>query len=177
MAFANPYEVTLKKLSKAGVRYVMIGVSAINFYADEPEHMFSTQDCDVLVKPDPKNLLSALRTLKKEGYDLESNREPLVGVDLWLAGKIIEHSAVITARRKEGLHIDIVLDGGKIPYAEWNRRKRVFTIGRTKIYVGSLPHLIRAKENSNREKDRIFLALYKIQLAGMLKDAHPNRKR
>lgn len=147
----------------------MIGVSAINYYAEDPGTMFSTQDCDFLVKPNPKNLMAALKVLSKEGYKLESNGEPLGQIDIWLAKKILEHEAAITARKGKSLRIDLVTNGGNISYKEWLHGRKVFKVGNLKVWVGSLPQLILAKENSNREKDKKFLELYKIQLKEMLK--------
>ena len=77
--------------------------------------------------------------------------------------------AMITAVKDKTLRIDIVVDAGRIPYSKWSGKKRTFMAGKLKVYVGSLPQLILAKENSNREKDRTFLSLYKIQLKEMLK--------
>jgi len=65
--------------------------------------------------------------------------------------------------------LDIIMDAGRIPYSEWEKGKKEFIVDRVKVNVGDLKHLIRAKENSNREKDRKFLQLYKIQLKEMLK--------
>ena len=146
----------------------MIGVSGVNFYVGDPGNIIATQDCDLLAEPKPKNILKILQTLEREGYELESNGEPLGPADLWLANKIIQHGAVVKAKRGL-LRVDVVLEGGKIPYVVWERGKRAFAVGGLKIYVGSLSHLIQAKENSNRDKDRKFLALYKIQLKEMLK--------
>ena len=168
MPALNPYESILKKLNKAKVNYVLIGVSGINYYVNDPGDLFSTQDCDVLVKPEPKNLLSALKAMESGSFKLETNHEPVGTVDLWLAKRVIEQAATINAR-KEGLRIDIVCNAGKIPFKDWFRTKRHFHIGKMKIPVGGLPQLLRAKENSDREKDRIFLKLYKVKLKDLLK--------
>lgn len=170
MIAINPYEIILKKLSKKRISFIVIGVSGINYYSNDPGNIFSTQDCDVLVKPIAANILSVLKILEKEKYQLETNREPLVGLDSWLAEKIIEHQAVVTAKKGKVLRIDIVIDGGGFSFQEWNKDKRIFLVEGIKVPVGSLMRLIRAKENSNREKDRKFLALYKIQIKEMLKN-------
>lgn len=169
MRFKNPYNEILKKFSKKGIKYLVIGVSGINYYAKEPGTMFSTLDCDVLVKPEGKNIFLALKILEKNGYQLEANGEPIVGVDIWLARKIIEHQAVIVSKKDNALRIDLVINGGRIPYSEWEKGKKKFIVDGVKVNVGDLRHLIRAKENSDREKDRKFLQLYKIQLKEMLK--------
>ena len=165
----NPYKKILSQFNKNKVNYLVIGVSAINYYSQDPGTMFSTQDCDFLVKPNPKNLVHALKVLYREGYKLESNGEQLGPIDLWLASKIIEHGAMITARKGKSLNIDIVTNGGNISYKEWEQGRKTFKVGNLKVWEGNLPQLIQAKENSGREKDKKFLALYKIQLKEMLK--------
>ena len=167
MPALNPYESVLRRLNKTKVNYVLIGVSGINYYVNDPGDLFSTQDCDVLIKPEPKNLLLALKALESDGFKLETNREPIGPVDLWLAKRMVEQAATINAR-KEGLRIDIVCSAGKIPYKDWFKTKRNFHIGKMRIPVGGLTQLLRAKENSDREKDRIFLKLYKVKLKDLL---------
>lgn len=152
------------------VRYLLIGVYAIDHYVEDPALGFHTLDCDVLVEPGPKNLLSALKMLEKLGYKFESAGEPIIGISLWFARRLVELRAVITARKPNEMPLDIVLDAGRIPYPEWAKHKKVFVVEGERVPVGGLPMLIRAKENSNREKDRKFLALYKIQLKEMLKE-------
>lgn len=170
MKINNPYKSLFGKLKKTRVDYMVIGVSGINYYAKDPGSIFSTQDCDLLVKPTPKNLLTMLKSLDQDGFALESNGEPLVGIDLWLAEKIIQHHAVVSGSKDKVLRVDVVIDGGKIPYEEWQKHKNIFKIDGINVFVGSLVDLIKAKENSGREKDRIFLKLYKAQLKEMLKE-------
>lgn len=158
-----------KLFNQKRIKYILIGVYAIDYYVREPGEGFHTMDCDIVVEPTPKNLLRVFKTLEKMGYELEANKEPLVGIDSWLANKIIEHRAVVTARKMDEMPIDIVLSGGRFLFKEWDKDKRIFTVGGVRVPVGNLSRLIRAKEHSNREKDRKFLELYKIQLKEILK--------
>ncbi|MBI4057569.1 MAG: hypothetical protein HY399_08500 [Elusimicrobia bacterium] len=167
----NPYASLLKKLTQNKIKFVVIGVSGINYYADDPGTLFSTRDLDILVQPTGKNVYATLRLLEKNRCELESNGEPVVEVDQWLTSKILEQRAVITARKGSSLRVDIVTDAGRIPYEKWRKGCRYFLVQGVKIPVGGLPELILAKKNSNREKDRQFLALYRIQLKEMLEKA------
>lgn len=171
----DPYGAVLKKLKGRGIRFVIIGVSGINYYADDPGEMYSTQDLDVLVRPDGKSVLAALGILEKEGFRIESNGEPLVGIDAFLVSRIIERRAVVTARKGRDVRIDIVLDAGGFSFKEWESNRCLFKVGRVLIAVGSLSRLIKAKENSGRDKDVKFLALYKTQLEDMLRRAKQRR--
>lgn len=172
----NPYGDLFRILRDGGVEYVLIGLSAVNCYADDPEGMFSTGDADTLLKPVSSNLLRALRCLIRAGFHLEAGGEPLGPADALLARRLVEHRAVVRGRREDGLKVDLVLEAGGIPYKEWSGSRRFFKIEGVRVPVGSLPILVRAKENAGREKDRKFLTFYKTELAEMLKRAgkrHP----
>ncbi len=53
----------LSGLNAARVDYVMIGVPVVNHYAKEPSFVYSTLDCDLLLRPGPVNLFRALKAL------------------------------------------------------------------------------------------------------------------
>ncbi len=158
-----------KLFNQKRIKYILIGVYAIDYYVRDPAQGFHTMDCDIVVEPTPENLLTVFKTLEKMGYGFEANKEPLIGIDSWLVNKIIEHRAVVTARKQNEMPIDIVLSGGRFLFKEWDKDKRIFSVEGVKVPVGNLSRLIRAKEHSNREKDRKFLELYKIHLKEMLK--------
>ncbi len=167
----NPYGDLFRILKKGKVEYVLIGLSAVNCYADDPEGMFSTGDADALLRPDPSNLLRAIRCLQRAGFLLEAGGEPLGPADALLSRRLVEHRAVVRGRREDGLKVDLVLEAGGIAYSDWSGSRRFFKIEGVKVPVGSLPILIRAKENAGRDKDRKFLAFYKTELAEMLRRA------
>jgi len=160
----------LRRFARQNVHYVLIGVSGINFYAEEAARGFFTEDCDILLEPRPMNIFKACGILEKEGYALEANREPLVGIDRWLANKLVERQAVIRAIKKDEIPLDLMTSGGGFSFKQWDHDKRIFKIGRIRVPVGNLLRLIRAKQKCNREKDRKFLALYKIQLKETLRE-------
>lgn len=164
------YDKILRKFNSHRIKYLLIGVSGVNVYVKDPARAFFTQDCDILVEPKPYNILKALRILQKMRYEIFASRELQPIIDLWLARKIILHRAVVTARKKNEIPIDIVTSGSGFSFKEWDKNKKFFTIERIKVPVGDLAQLLRAKQNSNREKDRKFLALYKIQIKEMLKE-------
>ena len=172
---ANPYTSILRKLAAQGIRGVDVGVSGVYVYAEDPGRMFSTQDLDIVVQPTAANLLAAIRVLEREGYHLEANGEPLVGIDRFLVKRILEHRAVITARKGDSLRVDLVLEAGKLPYRVWEKSSRVFKLRGCEVHVGELADLLHAKEDASREKDRKFLALYKVQLKEMSRAAKRTR--
>ncbi|MBI5243234.1 MAG: hypothetical protein HY922_06030 [Elusimicrobia bacterium] len=168
---ASPYSAALKALRRNRVRFVVVGVSAINYYALDAGHMFSTEDFDLLLDPSVSNLLAALRVMSRAGFRLEAGGEPLGEIDRRLAAKIVEHGAMVTAVDKKGLRIDLTLSAGGMPYAQWKKNSRCFLVDGVRVPVGGLPQLLRAKERAGRLKDRQFLKLYRAHLAEMLKAA------
>ena len=67
-----PHLAVLRRLNRARVDYVLIGVFAINHYVRDPGSVYSTLDCDILIRPEPGHLRKAIRALQAEGYDLEA---------------------------------------------------------------------------------------------------------
>lgn len=59
MSTYDPFVQLVKALAQPGVRYVMIGVWAANYYAKHGGHVFATDDRDFFFPPDPTNLLNA----------------------------------------------------------------------------------------------------------------------
>lgn len=167
----DPYGEILAKLTRNKVHFIVIGVSGINYYAGPKANLLATRDYDILVEPAADNVFAALRTLERGGYLLQSNGEPLGSVDRWLTARIIERQAVVSASREPGLAIDIVLQGGGFSYERWLKGAKNFLVNGVRFKVGAVQDLIAAKENANREKDRTFLAIYKIQLKEMVKRA------
>jgi len=166
----SPYSAIIKALRRSRVRFVVVGVSAINYYALDAGQIFSTADFDLLLDPSAPNLLAALRVVRRAGFHMEANGEPLKGVDCWLAAKIVEHKATVTAIDKKGIRIDLTLCAGGMPYARWKKSSRYFLVDGVRVPVGGLPELLLAKERAGRLKDRQFLKLYRAHLVEMLKE-------
>ena len=55
----DAFERLLDSLSRRRVRFVIIGLSGANYYARSGGSLFATQDRDLLLKPDPANVLEA----------------------------------------------------------------------------------------------------------------------
>ena len=167
----SPYSAIIKTLRRNRVRFVVVGVSAINYYALDAGHIFSTADFDLMLDPSAPNVLAALRVMRRAGFRLEANGEPLGDIDRWLADKIVKHEATVTAVDKKGIRIDLTLSAGSMPYAQWKKSSRSFLVDGVRVPVGGLPELLLAKERAGRSKDRQFLKLYRAHLVEMLKEA------
>lgn len=159
-----PHLLALRRLNRARVDYLLIGVMGINHYATEPGAVYSTLDCDLLLRPTLPNLRRAVRALLSEGYRLESGGEPLGTPDAWLLERILRHRAAVTALKAGSLAIDIVLEGSGFSFSAWRRRRRIFRAGNIAIPCGDLDQLLLSKRLTGRRKDRAFLRLYRARL-------------
>lgn len=160
----NPYISLIGKLRRKRVRFLLVGVYGINHYAPGPALAFSTLDCDILVEPDPSNLLRALLLLGAGGYCLESNGEPLDTPDLWLAEKIIRNKASLTATKDKAAQVDILTSVAGYSFSKLYAGRRLFKVGGTSAPVASLAHLLESKKICGRKKDLEFLRIYAAQL-------------
>ncbi len=154
----------LEGLADAGVHYVLVGVGAINFYAEDPAHAFSTLDLDILLAPDVENLRKALRALGDRGFAFEAGGEPFLDLDDEAAlGNIVGTGANLGARHENGAWLDLMLSVRGFSYAELATDAREFSIGDRSVWVGRLEKLLRSKELSGRPKDIEFLRIFAAQ--------------
>ena len=73
----DPYVELLDKFNKAGVDYVVIGMSGINYYARSAMETFGTQDYDIFLRPAIENAARALRIFHELGYETTAGDEAL----------------------------------------------------------------------------------------------------
>ena len=171
MSEQDPFARLLKAFERLGVRYVLIGVWAANYFASHGGHVFSTEDRDFFLPPDPPNLLNAWIASRELGYELWSGKEPLgEPLDLWLAERVTSNRALTTAVHREGVVVDFTLVMAGFDFeAVWNER-RSFRVGDVQIPVARLSHIVESKAKANRPKDRLFLATWEEALRDLLKD-------
>lgn len=177
MRIEYPHLRVLARLNRLSVDYLLIGVLAINHYADDPASAYSTQDCDVLLKPDLGNLRRAVRALLAEGYELSAGSEPLPAPDALVLRRILERRASIVGKRGGALGVDLVLDAGGLSFSAWRRGRREFRVGTILVPCASLEKLLAAKERAARPKDKAFLKLYRAGLQGRAQPVHGRRRK
>lgn len=150
----------LQRLNAARVDYVMIGVMAINHYAKDPSAVYSTLDCDILLRRDPANLLRALRALLQDGRDLRVLGEPLGKIDSLICRRIVERHGLVTAEKTGEMPIDVVLEIKGAEFPDLKKRRRVFTVAGVRVPCADLRDVLDAKQRAGRDKDLAFLKLY-----------------
>ncbi len=60
----------IKCLTTQKVKYIVTGVSGINYYADNASQIIFTQDYDIFIKPTLNNLKKTLDILKKLKFSI-----------------------------------------------------------------------------------------------------------
>jgi hypothetical protein len=67
----DPYVEVFKQFAEEGIRYVIVGVFGINFYARQAGQIITTADCDILV---PANFSKGSPTAYEHGIRIASRR-------------------------------------------------------------------------------------------------------
>ncbi len=97
----DPYVDVCRQFEDARVRYVIIGVFGINFYAQQAGEIITTGDCDILVPAELRAFRKALHTLVSMGFVLDAGNEPLPNLDSILVKGILRARAVVRAERAD----------------------------------------------------------------------------
>ena len=145
----------------------MVGVGGINFYARDASGVVLTADLDLLLPPRVDTLRSALAALARAGFEFEAGGEPFIDLDDdSILGRLIERGANLAALGPEGARVDLMLSMKGYRFDELAEDAERFRLGGVEVRVGRLAKLLRAKEISDRPKDREFLRLFAARLRG-----------
>lgn len=151
----------LVALAQAGVRFVVVGVGGVNFYARTPAQAYMTLDLDVLLAPTVENLRRALASLADLGFAFEAGREPFLDrEDELVLQRILERGAVLSSISPEGVQLDLMTSISGFDFAALSEDATTFEVAGTPIRVGRLEKLLASKAKSGRKKDRAFLAAF-----------------
>jgi hypothetical protein len=167
----DPFLRLVVKLAHLDVRYVVIGVWAANYYAQHGGQVFTTDDRDLFVPPNPANLLNAWKASRESGYELWAGDEPLgEPLDPWLAERVVSTRSNTRAIHPDGVVVDFTLEMKGFDFETvWNTR-RVFRVADLDIPVAKLSHIVESKAKVNRLKDQLFLATWDEALRDLMKD-------
>ena len=164
----DEFAALVRVLLERDVRFVVIGVWGANFYATAAGAVFTTQDRDLFLSPDPENLMRAWDACEMAGLALWSDDEPLdTPHDRFIADAVVERRALTRASRG-ALHVDLTLVMGGFEFEPvWNERRQ-FIVDGVEIPVARLAHIVESKAAAGREKDRLFLATHAEALRQLL---------
>jgi len=68
----DPYVEVCERFAEQGIRYVLVGVFGINFYARQVGEIITTADCDILIPAEFPILQKALQVLADMKFELEA---------------------------------------------------------------------------------------------------------
>lgn len=150
------------------VRFVVIGVWGANFFANAAGVVFTTQDRDLFLPPDPENLMRAWEGCEAAGLALWSGNEPLdVPHDRFIADAVVARKALTRATRDD-LQVDLSLVMAGFEFETVWPERRTFIVDGVEIPVARLSHIVESKAAAGREKDRLFLATHADALRQLL---------
>lgn len=160
----EPFPTLAGAFARAKVRFVVIGVSGVNHYAQTAGLVFATQDRDLFLPPDPANELRAWHACRREGFELWCGDEPLgQPMDRVLAEQVVSRRALVRADG-HGLLVDLTLVMAGFTFEKVWSRRRVFKVGEVNVPVASLKDIVASKAAAGRPKDRLFLATHEEAL-------------
>jgi hypothetical protein len=166
----HPLAPLAAELAARAVRYVLIGVSAANMYGPSGQAVFTTNDFDLFVPPEPENLVRAWEACERAALDLWLGDEPLDRPrDLWLAERVVDMRALtrMTGPGEFLADLTLVMAGFNFE-AVWAQR-REFLIEGIPVSTARLMHIVESKQAAGRPKDQLFLATHKDALEQLLK--------
>lgn len=143
---AGPFEKLLVDLSRAEVRFLVVGgvACALNGYAR------TTEDVDILIDSDPANVARLLRSLERLGEGHARELSPADFPD--------EEGAV---RLIEDFPLDIFTRMGGRRYADMQRYRKTSELDGVEIPFVDIDGLILLKSGSVRGRDQIDVELLK----------------
>jgi hypothetical protein len=164
----EPFPKLIRALLKAKVRFVLIGIGGANYFAETAGLVFTTQDRDLFLPPNPANELKAWKVCRREGFELWCGDEPLgAPLDAFLAEKIVSSRALVRVRGND-LLIDLTLVMAGFEFDDVWSRRRTFKVQGVEVPVAALSDIVASKAAAGRPKDQLFLATHEDALRQLL---------
>jgi len=157
----DPYEAALRAFNRVGVRYVVVGMAGINYYARQPSEAFATMDYDLFLEPTLVNVQKALAQLARLGFSIGTTHGAHQPGEL---RAIVRDHRTLVATTPDGLTVELLLAVSGFTFAELAQDAATVTVRGTPIAIGRLTKLLKSKQIANRPKDRQFLRRYRLVL-------------
>lgn len=166
----DPFLGLIGVLQTRGIRFVVVGVWGANLWARDASMVFTTEDCDLFIPPDPANTLAVWRACESMGLSLWVHDEPLdIPRDETLARAVVDRRALVRATGPEDLLIDLTYVMASFDFETVWRERKVFVVDGVDVPVARLTHIVRSKAAVGRAKDRLFLATHAEALEALLR--------
>ena len=160
-AIHDPYQRVARAFNRAGVEYVVVGLSGVNYYALSAADTFTTLDYDLFLKPTLRNVERAVRCLRRLGFDIGTAAGQLG--EGRLAG-VVRQRRTLVGTTTDGTMVELLLKISGYAFTELARDAVTFTVRGVPIKVGRLTKLLQSKQLAGRPKDRQFLQRYRSLL-------------
>lgn len=157
----DPYADLVAGLNKAGVDYVVIGMSGINYYASSARDTFGTQDLDLFLRPALANAVKTFRVFRDLGYEMSAEGKAIKERDL---PDILRLKRTMVAVNPEGIMFECLFAVSGFTFRQLAGDASVFKAGDVLIRVGKLRKLLASKRAAGRPKDKLFLKRYELLL-------------
>ena len=161
-ALTDPYLAVIRRFNQRNVRYVIIGMAGINFYADSPANSFGTMDYDCFIEPSIKNVECAVQILQQLEFTVGTTAGKLSAGAL---RDVVREQHTLVATTVDGCMIELLLRISGYTFAEMAEDAKTFTAQGVPVKVGQINKLLHSKRMAGRPKDKQFLARYEAQLA------------
>ena len=159
--WTDPYLAVVRAFNRLGVRYIVVGMAGINYYARQPSEAFATMDYDIFLEPTLGNVEKALDQVRRLGFSLGTAQGALKLTELRAA---VRERRTVVATTSDGVMVELLLAVSGFTFAELVQDAATVTIHGTPVRVGRLTKLLRSKRTANRPKDRAFLRRYQALL-------------
>ncbi|MDZ7696570.1 MAG: nucleotidyl transferase AbiEii/AbiGii toxin family protein [Deltaproteobacteria bacterium] len=141
-----------KELNKFGIDYLVVGGLAVNFYGIPR----MTYDIDLMIFPEPDNILKMVEKLKTWGYKTKVPVDPRDLADeaqrkRWIKEKGMKAMSFYSDESPLA-EIDLLFDLA-IPYVDLKKRAVSFELEGEKIPTISIHDLIELKKQAGRKQD------------------------
>ena len=157
----DPYRAVIQQLNRQGVRYVVVGMAGINYYADTPAHAFATLDYDIFIEPTLVNVEQAVRCMTRLGFTVGTSGGLLKTKEI---AAIVRARKTVAATTPDGVMVKLLLAVSGYAFSDLARDAATFTVRGIPVKVGRLTKLLRSKQLAGRAKDRQFLQRYRSLL-------------
>jgi len=157
MRITDPYQAVIRAFNRLGVRYVVVGMSGINYYATTAREAFITMDFDVFLEPTLSNVAKALRGLERLRFSVGTAAGLVKAADLT---RTVRERRTLIATTPDGMIVELLLAVSGFAFSELARDAATFSIRGVPVKVGRLEKLLRSKRLAGRAKDRQFLRRY-----------------
>ena len=170
----HPLHQLAAALAARDVRYILMGVAAVNYWATAAAQIFSTQDYDLLLPVDADNLLRAWQGCEQCGLALLAGGDLLDAVrDHFLAERVLAARAVTRATDGQGFDVDLSFEMAGFDFSTVWEARRIFKVEGAELPVARLRQIVESKARAGRAKDRLFLATHAEALRQLLGDEKP----